>query len=405
MPNEEALQERLDALTEELIALKAASETASTTSAITTTNRKLDNLDLDSYPTADKKLSALDAWVVRAERVFHSRKLRDPKLTEAMFTDELCDYIGKSQTLKTYLTSLWRLSMSSTLTSIASRHHADGQGRSTTAFKDAKEDEDDIDAATNASTEPLKEPPQTIGALYNIILRLYRFKPSGVDALKEFTEARQKNRTPSEFLAYLQELASKTLYDTRVEPLTEGQVFFKFKSSLWLDIQRGITSLKEKDILDGKTDRDLNDLDEYVRVAEYIYDQVKNDVTKKPSPTLTKDKNPKDGASSSSKVSINNVDASKERRVEITKTPTIGYVAVKFADLTPEKKEAISLFQQQHKAPLKDTADKESAKRLGLCYRCLKYGHIAANCKVDTGKAAITNVSNGGDSESKNGSG
>ena len=79
---------------------------------------------------------------------------------------------------------------------------------------------------------------------------------------------------------------------------------------------------------------------------------------------------------------------------------------MKFADLTPEKKEAISLFQQQHKAPLKDTADKESAKRLGLCYRCLKYGHIAANCKVDTGKAAITNVSSGsGDSESKNGSG
>ena len=91
---------------------------------------------------------------------------------------------------------------------------------------------------------------------------------------------------------------------------------------------------------------------------------------------------------------------------ETAKSPSIGYVAVKYADLASEKKEAITLFQQQHKAPLKDTADKESAKRLGLCYRCLKYGHIAANCKVDTGKAAISNVSNGTDDEQpKNGSG
>jgi len=109
MPNDAALEERLEALTEELVALKAAAETASATSSITTPSRKLENLHLDVYPTADKKLAALDAWIVRAERIYRSRTLKDARLTEAAFTDELCDYVGKTQTLKTYLTTLWRL--------------------------------------------------------------------------------------------------------------------------------------------------------------------------------------------------------------------------------------------------------------------------------------------------------
>ena len=405
MTTQEALEERLEALTEELVALKAAAEASPATSSSSAPARKLENLDLDTYPTADKKLAALDAWVVRAERVFRSRKLRDAKLTEDVFTDELCDFVGKSATLKTYLTTLWRLAMPSALAAITARHHNEGQGRASDVFVNAKEDDDDADAdaATTASKETVKEPPRTIGALYNIVLKLYRFKPTGVDALKEFNDARQKTRTPSEYIAYLQELASKTLHDIRVEALTDEQVFFKFKSTLWIDIQRGITAIKERDILDGKTDRNLDDLDEYVRVAEYVHDTVKSDDAKK---NITKKYPERSGASSSGTGPIggkppgvnNALDkriAELEKRLEAknkggTDIPNIGYVAVKYADLPAEKKEAIVLFQKKHKPPLRDTADKESAKRLGLCFKCVQYGHIASNCKAPTSILANT---------------
>ena len=380
MPNETALEERLEQLTEELITLKAAAETASTTSSSSTPSRKLENLDLDTHLTTDKKIAALDAWVVRAERIFRSRKLKDSRLTEAEFTDELCDYIGKSSVLKTHMTTLFRISMSTTLASVTARHHAAGQRRNLPdAFIDAKEEDDDADAATTASKEDLKSPPQTIAALYLIVLKLYRFKATGVDALKEFTDARQKGRTPSEYIAYLQELASKTLNDSRVEPLNEAQVFFKFRSTLWIDIQRGITSIKEKDILDGKTDRNLNDLDEFVRVAEFVHDQVKSEPAKKPTMKYS-DKGVAPSLST---------EATKEKKEKISvhnvldkRTSTVSYVAVKYADLAAEKKEAIQLFQKQHKPPLRDAADKESAKRLGLCFKCVQYGHIASTCKV-----------------------
>ena len=104
--------------------------------------------------------------------------------------------------------------------------------------------------------ERKNEVPSTLDEFEKLVTDTYRIKPAGQRAFDQFKIARQQKRTPRTYLLQLEDWAAIVNQDTTMEAISEEQIFFKFKTSLWNNIQDEIVEIIRKDKCDGTT-RDL----------------------------------------------------------------------------------------------------------------------------------------------------
>ena len=65
----------------------------------------------------------------------------------------------------------------------------------------------------------------------------YRIKATGKQAYDDFKSSRQGKKTPRSYVLYLEDLATTTTADPEVEDITAEMVLYKFKTTIWTDIQ------------------------------------------------------------------------------------------------------------------------------------------------------------------------
>ena len=126
--------------------------------------------------------------------------------------------------------------------------------------------------------------PSTLNEFEQLVTDTYRIKPAGQRAFDQFKTARQQKRTPRAYLLQLEDWAAIVNQDSTMERITDEQIFFKFKTSLWNNIQDEIVEIIRKDKCDGKN-RDLSRITKYLELVEYIYDRlIKQSADDRPSP-------------------------------------------------------------------------------------------------------------------------
>jgi len=222
-------------------------------------------------------------------------------------------------------------------------------------------------------------PPDTITELLDLIKATYRIKAQGEISTELFRSARQLKRTPREYLVYLEELQLDIEVDDTVPDKISSEIlYFKFKTTLWREIQDELARLIAKDKLrvDGTVTGDISTVGKLLPVVEFIYDQLSS----------KKEKKDKDNATGSRQLSGSGGGRSGSQNsvktgVQPGQTGTRAAGSpVPFKDLPEERRKSISTFQKQHTPPYTTEADKISATKLGLCLHCGKYGHRKATC-------------------------
>ena len=57
-----------------------------------------------------------------------------------------------------------------------------------------------------------------------------------------------------------------------MEDITCEQIFFKFKTTIWVSLQNEITAILRRDKCDGR-ERDLKTINKYLELVEHLYDE------------------------------------------------------------------------------------------------------------------------------------
>ena len=86
------------------------------------------------------------------------------------------------------------------------------------------------------------------------------------------TPTRQGKRTPRLYLLQLEDWAAVVNQDDTLEDITGEQIFFKFKTTIWVSLQDEITAILRRDKCDGR-ERDLKTINKYLELVEHLYDE------------------------------------------------------------------------------------------------------------------------------------
>jgi len=244
-------------------------------------------------------------------------------------------------------------------------------------------------------------PPDTIMEFLDLVKATYRIKNQGEISTELFRSARQLKRTPREYLVYLEELQLDVeIDDTVIDKISPEILYYKFKTTLWKEIQDELARLIAKDRLkaDGTVTSDINTVEKLLPVVEFIYDQLSNKKDKKDQATGSRQPSATGGGRSGSQNTVKARVQAGQAGARAAGNP------VPFKDLPEERKKSISSFQKTHTPPYTTEADKISAVKLGLCLHCGKYGHRQATCyklKNTTSGSAISSAAAAASSDSE----
>ena len=119
-------------------------------------------------------------------------------------------------------------------------------------------------------------PPDSLETFFKLIVNTYRIKPLGEVATELFRSARQGKRTPREYLVHLEELQLDIDIDATVdEKISPELLYYKFKTTLWKDIQDELQTMIAKEKLNpGGPQRDISTIDLLLPVVEFIHDHL-----------------------------------------------------------------------------------------------------------------------------------
>ena len=218
MPTKEELEAQVAQLARALESLEGKQESGNSTRT-----NKLEKLDLDEL-TEEKQSETLEVWIAQARRDYRRKHQTKPSYQEEEFVFDLID-LAKGRLARSLIT-----------------------------------------------LERKGEAPKTIKDFEQLIIDTYRIKPAGQKAFDQFKSARQGKRTPRLYLLQLEDWAAVVNQDDTLEDITGEQIFFKFKTTIWVSLQDEITAILRRDKCDGR-ERDLKTINKYLELVEHLYDE------------------------------------------------------------------------------------------------------------------------------------
>ncbi|XRB22544.1 hypothetical protein RI054_31g123960 [Pseudoscourfieldia marina] len=218
MPTKEELEAQVAQLARALENLEGKQESGNSTRA-----NKLEKLDLDEL-TEEKQSETLEVWIAQAKRDLKRKQQVKPSYKEEEYLLDLID-LAKGRLARSLIT-----------------------------------------------LERKSEAPKTIKDFEQLIIDTYRIKPAGQKAFDQFKSARQGKRTPRLYLLQLEDWAAVVNQDDALEDITSEQIFFKFKTTIWVSLQDEITAILRRDKCDGR-ERDLKTINKYLELVEHLYDE------------------------------------------------------------------------------------------------------------------------------------
>lgn len=216
--------------------------------------------------------------------------------------------------------------------------------------------------------------PQALGAFKELLIQLYRIRPSSEAAYKEFERAYQrKDMSVRHYLLHLEELQRKVnLGDGKLIPhIDENMVLLKLRSSVWIGIRDQLRAKLEVDRLDGN-DKPLETTDDWLKLLEYCEER---HVREKEAHERIGQRYVRNAKTTPQKIDRSTV------AVAMT-TPRLR--------ISPEQEK----FRTEWKGKKPTPQAIEECKQLGLCliFRCLSPDHVANNCPLNGKSLGMGNV-------------